>query len=47
MSECGWEVADGVIGGGSESGIQDPFGVSLYQLFVHLSSAHLHYAQNT
>lgn len=47
MSERGWEVADGVRGGGSESGTQDPFGVSLYQLFVHLSSARLHYAQNT
>lgn len=40
-------VLFGVVGGGSESGIHRAFEVSLCQLFRHVYSEHLHYAQNT
>lgn len=39
-------VVLGLAGGGSESGIQRTFEVSLYQLFMHLYPEHVHYAQN-
>lgn len=43
----GWGGGIEVARGRSESGIHRSLGVSLYQLFMHLYSVHLRYAQNT